>query len=104
MVVTTPPSPEPPCAPDDSLPDPHLRPVLTDWLARAVRLPARRRTCTPGAVWQVILFAAAAGVTARADTRVDAGAARPNPQPHATDIGPCNAAGMCEKTYRLRPF
>lgn len=37
----------------------HLRPVLTDWLDRAVRLPARRRTCTPGVVWKVILFAAA---------------------------------------------
>jgi hypothetical protein len=37
----------------------HLRPVLTDWLARAVQLPKRRRTCTPEVVWQVILFAAA---------------------------------------------
>lgn len=37
----------------------HLRPVLTDWLARAVRLPARRRTGTPGVVWPVILLAAA---------------------------------------------
>jgi hypothetical protein len=37
----------------------HLRPVLTDWLGRAVRLPTRRRTCTPDAVWRAILFAAA---------------------------------------------
>lgn len=37
----------------------HLRPVLTDWLTRAVRLPARRRTCTPEVVWKVVLFAAA---------------------------------------------
>jgi hypothetical protein len=37
----------------------HLRPVLTDWLTRAVRLPARRRACTPEVVWKVILFAAA---------------------------------------------
>jgi putative transposase len=37
----------------------HLCPVLTDWLSRAVRLPARRRTCTPEVVWRVILFAAA---------------------------------------------
>lgn len=37
----------------------HLRPVLTDWLGRAVRLPARRRTGTPEVVWRVILFAAA---------------------------------------------
>jgi hypothetical protein len=37
----------------------HLRPVLTDWLARAVQLPRRRRTCTPEVVWKVILFAAA---------------------------------------------
>jgi Transposase DDE domain len=37
----------------------HLRPVLTDWLARAVRLPTRRRTCTPPVIWQVVLFAAA---------------------------------------------
>jgi hypothetical protein len=37
----------------------HLRPVLTDWLARAVRLPAPRRTCTPDVVWRIILFAAA---------------------------------------------
>jgi hypothetical protein len=37
----------------------HLRPVLTDWLARAVPLPQRRRTCTPEVVWHVILFAAA---------------------------------------------
>src|SRR5690349_16307129 len=37
----------------------HLRPVLTDWLGRAVRLPGRRRTCTPGVVWTVVLFAAA---------------------------------------------
>lgn len=37
----------------------HLRPVLTDWLGRAVRLPTRRRTCTPEVVWAVILFASA---------------------------------------------
>src|SRR5829696_2836152 len=37
----------------------HLRPVLTDWLTRAVRFPTRRRTCTPAVVCQVILFAAA---------------------------------------------
>lgn len=37
----------------------HLRPVLTDWLGRSVQLPKRRRTCTPEAVWRVILFAAA---------------------------------------------
>ncbi|AMV27387.1 hypothetical protein VT84_23510 [Gemmata sp. SH-PL17] len=37
----------------------HLRPVLTDWLGRAVPLPKRRRTCTPEVVWRVVLFAAA---------------------------------------------
>lgn len=37
----------------------HLRPVLTDWLGRAVQLPPRRRTCTPERVWSVVLFAAA---------------------------------------------
>lgn len=37
----------------------HLRPVLTDWLGRAIRLPIRRRTCTPDVVWKVVLFAAA---------------------------------------------
>ncbi len=37
----------------------HLRPVLTDWLTRAVGLPARRRACTPEVVWKVVLFAAA---------------------------------------------
>jgi putative transposase len=37
----------------------HLRPALTDWLSRAVRLPGRRRTCAPEAVWRVVLFAAA---------------------------------------------
>ncbi|QEG26546.1 Transposase DDE domain protein [Gemmata obscuriglobus] len=37
----------------------HLRPVLTDWLGRAVQLPKRRRTCTPEVVWRVVLFAAA---------------------------------------------
>jgi Transposase DDE domain len=37
----------------------HLRPVLTDWLGRAVRLPTRRRTCTPDVVWRIVLFAAA---------------------------------------------
>ncbi|HYH65709.1 MAG TPA: transposase [Urbifossiella sp.] len=36
----------------------HLRPVVTDWLTRAVQLP-RRRTCTPEVVWKVVLFAAA---------------------------------------------
>jgi putative transposase len=36
----------------------HLRPVLTDWLTRAVRLPVRR-ICTPEVVWTVVLFAAA---------------------------------------------
>jgi putative transposase len=36
----------------------HLRPVSTDWLARAVGLP-NRRTCTPEVVWRVILSAAA---------------------------------------------
>ena len=37
----------------------HLRPVVTDWLARAVRLPGRRRTCTPEVVRKVVPFAAA---------------------------------------------
>lgn len=37
----------------------HLRPVLTDWLSRAVRLPEGRRVCTPTVIWNVILFAAA---------------------------------------------
>jgi hypothetical protein len=37
----------------------HLRPVVTDWLTRAVQLPRRRRTCTPEVVWKVALFAAA---------------------------------------------
>lgn len=37
----------------------HLRPVVTDWLTRAVQLPGRRRTCTPEVVWKVVLFAAA---------------------------------------------
>ncbi|QEG28565.1 hypothetical protein GobsT_33470 [Gemmata obscuriglobus] len=37
----------------------HPRPVLTDWLGRAVPLPKRRPTCTPEVVWRVILFAAA---------------------------------------------
>jgi Transposase DDE domain len=36
----------------------HLRLVLTAWLSAAVRLPARR-TCTPGVVWQVLVWAAA---------------------------------------------
>lgn len=36
----------------------HLRPVLSDWLGRSVRLPTGR-TVTPERVWQVILFAAA---------------------------------------------
>ena len=37
----------------------HLRPVLTDWLGRSVRLPTTGRTVTPERVWRVILFAAA---------------------------------------------
>ncbi|HEX4611184.1 MAG TPA: hypothetical protein VH092_23535 [Urbifossiella sp.] len=37
----------------------HLRPVLTDGLARAVRLPTGRRACTPEVAWKVILAAAA---------------------------------------------
>lgn len=37
----------------------HLRPVLTDWLSRAVRLPEGRRVCTPAVIWNIILFAAA---------------------------------------------
>ena len=37
----------------------HLRPVLTAWLSAAVRLPAGRRKCSPGTVWQVLLWAAA---------------------------------------------
>ncbi len=37
----------------------HLRPVVTDGLARAVRLPTRRRICAPDAVWAVVRFAAA---------------------------------------------
>jgi putative transposase len=37
----------------------HLRPVVTDGLARAVRLPRRRRTCTPEVVGKVVRFAAA---------------------------------------------
>lgn len=37
----------------------HLRPTLTAWLSAAVRLPADRRTCTSGVVWQVLLWAAA---------------------------------------------
>lgn len=37
----------------------HPRPVITDWLGRAARLPERRRTCTPDVVWKVIPFAAA---------------------------------------------
>ncbi|QJW94775.1 hypothetical protein FTUN_2298 [Frigoriglobus tundricola] len=37
----------------------HLRPVLTDWLGRAVRRPKRRRTCAPETVWRVVFFAAA---------------------------------------------
>ena len=36
----------------------HLRLVLTAWLSAALRLPARR-TCSPGVVWQVLLWAAA---------------------------------------------
>lgn len=37
----------------------HLRVVLTGWLSAAIDLPARRRTCLPGVVWQVLLWAAA---------------------------------------------
>ncbi len=37
----------------------HLRPVLTGWLSRAVRLPTNRRTCTPATVWSLLPFAAA---------------------------------------------
>lgn len=37
----------------------HLRVVLTTWLSAAVRLPANRRACTPAAVWQLLLWAAA---------------------------------------------
>ncbi len=36
----------------------HLRLVLTAWLSAAVGLPTRR-TCTPGVVWQVLVWAAA---------------------------------------------
>jgi hypothetical protein len=36
----------------------HLRLVLTAWLSAALRLPARRK-CTPGVVWQVLLWASA---------------------------------------------
>jgi DDE family transposase len=36
----------------------HPRLALTAWLSAAVALPARR-TCTPGVVWQVLLWAAA---------------------------------------------
>lgn len=38
----------------------HLRPVLTDWLTRAVHVPVRgARRCTPGVVGHVVLWAAA---------------------------------------------
>lgn len=37
----------------------HLRAVLTAWLSAAVRLPAGRRKCHPGVVWQVLAWAAA---------------------------------------------
>ena len=37
----------------------HLRAVLTTWLSAAVHLPTHRRKCTPAAVWQVLLWAAA---------------------------------------------
>lgn len=37
----------------------HLRLTLVTWLSAAIRLPAGRRTCTPGVVWQVLLWAAA---------------------------------------------
>lgn len=37
----------------------HLRLTLVAWLSTAVPLPAGRRTCTPGVVWQVLLWAAA---------------------------------------------
>lgn len=66
MVVTTPPLSEPPMRPTRQSTQAtrvhatrHLRPVLTDWLSRAVQLPKRRRTCTPEVVWRVVLFAAA---------------------------------------------
>jgi hypothetical protein len=36
----------------------YLRLVLTAWLSAAIGLPARR-TCTPGVVWQVLVWAAA---------------------------------------------
>jgi putative transposase len=36
----------------------HVRGVLTAWLSAAVHLPARR-TCGPGVVWHVLLWAAA---------------------------------------------
>jgi len=37
----------------------HLRTVLTTWLSLAVHLPVGRRKCAPGAVWQVLAWAAA---------------------------------------------
>lgn len=37
----------------------HVRLTLVTWLSAAIRLPAGRRTCTPGVVWQVLLWAAA---------------------------------------------
>jgi putative transposase len=37
----------------------HLRAVLIAWLSAAVRLPGGRRTCTPAAVWHVLVWAAA---------------------------------------------
>jgi len=37
----------------------HLRVVLTAWMSDAIRLPATRRKCSPAAVWQLLLWAAA---------------------------------------------
>ena len=37
----------------------HVRLTLVTWLSAAIRLPVGRRTCTPGVVWQVLLWAAA---------------------------------------------
>ncbi|HEY1190629.1 MAG TPA: transposase [Gemmata sp.] len=53
----------------------HLRPVLTDWLGRAVRLPPRRRTCTPETVWSVVLFARSIATACAACAGVPSGQA-----------------------------
>src|SRR5262245_49309144 len=53
---------------------PHLRPVLTGWLGRAVPLPGGRRRCAPDVVWQVVLFAAAFGRSLAAACAALAGA------------------------------